>query len=81
MSNAFRITHHKDPVPHLPLESMGFNHLNTEVYYPENNKDPKICDDTGEDPTCSDQFAIDLNVLDHLTYLAYDFSLDVLACQ
>ncbi len=26
-----RITHHQDPVPHLPLEAMGFQHLHNEV--------------------------------------------------
>jgi predicted lipase len=29
-----RITHNKDPVPHLPPESLGFEHLNYEVEYP-----------------------------------------------
>lgn len=26
-----RITHYKDAVPHLPTESLGFEHLNNEV--------------------------------------------------
>jgi hypothetical protein len=30
------------------------------------------CDGSGEDPTCSDQFYIDLSVDDHLTYLGVD---------
>lgn len=27
----FRVTHHKDPVPHLPTQSMGFHHMPYEV--------------------------------------------------
>ena len=27
---SWRLTHHRDPVPHLPLESMGFHHIGTE---------------------------------------------------
>lgn len=27
----FRVVHHKDPVPHLPTESMGFHHMPYEV--------------------------------------------------
>ena len=29
----FRVTHRQDPVPHLPLEAMGFAHVPREVYY------------------------------------------------
>ena len=32
----WRLTHWRDPVPHLPLESMGFSHIGTEVW---NDKD------------------------------------------
>lgn len=28
-----RVTHHKDPVPHLPFQDWGFVHVNTEVFY------------------------------------------------
>jgi len=28
-----RVTHRRDPVPHLPMESWGFLHLNTEIFY------------------------------------------------
>merc|ERR1719272_335132 len=30
---SWRLTHWKDPVPHLPLEGMGFHHISTEVFY------------------------------------------------
>jgi len=28
-----RLTHGRDPVPHLPMNSMSFYHFNTEVFY------------------------------------------------
>jgi len=51
----FRITHHKDPVPHLPPKDFGFYHVKTEVYY---NKTwgYRVCD-SGEDKSCADQFS------------------------
>lgn len=50
----FRITHHKDPVPHLPLESMGYKQVQSEVYYNQHGV-WKICQQL-EDKTCADQF-------------------------
>jgi len=42
--NLFRLTHNRDPVPHLPTESMGFRHPAFEVFYNEANSAYKICD-------------------------------------
>lgn len=50
----YRITHYKDPVVHLPPESMDYHHVTTEVYYASNDS-YKVCDGSGEDPTCADQ--------------------------
>ena len=33
-----RVTHRRDPVPHLPLSDWGFTHLNTEVFYKGSKK-------------------------------------------
>merc|ERR1712059_112201 len=50
----FRITHHYDPVVHLPPIAMGYYHVGTEVYYDGNGKH-QVC--TGlEDDSCSKQF-------------------------
>jgi len=74
-----RITHSHDPVPHLPLSNMGFHHSNTEVFYP-NSKSFKICDETGEDGSCSNNNWTDLNILDHSTYMGYDMTVKMLLC-
>ena len=73
------MTHGSDPVPHLPLEAMGFRHPVREVFYEK--KTYKLCDpNNGEDPKCSDKYIVDLNVMDHLTYMHLDFIKDVLNC-
>lgn len=49
--------------------SWGFHHLAIEVFYVHSSKPKKehmICNLTGEDPDCSDKYALDLNVLDHV---------------
>lgn len=53
--SVFRITHHKDPVVHVPPEVMGYQHVDTEIYYDEKGE-YKVCDGTGEDGACADQF-------------------------
>lgn len=67
---SWRVTHHRDPIPHLPTENMGFTHINTEVWY--NSSDDtalyRVCDGSGEDDTCSNSvYAVDPG--DHLDYL------------
>eukprot|EP01083_Nonionella_stella_P225229 800973_1 len=81
----YRVTHHKDPVPQLPEAWMqnGFRHIYHEVYY---EKDPngtyKVCDGSGEDPTCRDKYGLDLiHVTDHLDYLGFDFTTNEIECK
>jgi len=50
----FRITHHKDPVVHVPTMWMGYRHVGKEVYYDGHGKF-KICEER-EDKSCSNQF-------------------------
>jgi len=78
-----RVTHGKDPVPHLPPEVWGFQHVQTEIFYEGDlKKGYKICNDaSSEDKSCSDKSLTDLNVLDHLTYYDIDFTANVLGCQ
>ena len=51
----FRVTHGFDPVPHLPLEAMGFHHVATEVYYNELQTKHTVCNGSGEDGKCSNK--------------------------
>ena len=78
-----RITHGRDPVPHLPLEDWGFLHVNTEVFYKGRVKDGHvICNDvTGEDKSCSDRYLTDVDVFDHLSYFDIDYTGIITACQ
>jgi len=67
--NHFRLTHGHDIVPHLPLQSMNFYHTAEEIFYAKNPPNYKVCDGSGEDNSCSDQYAVDLSINDHLTYM------------
>jgi hypothetical protein len=67
----FRVTHARDPVPHLPPLDFGFIHTPHELWYDNNgNTTWRDCKDssTAEDPTCSDS-VLPIDVEDHLLYL------------
>lgn len=50
-----RVVHSHDIVPHVPMRTLFFRHVSTEIWYPEQNSTIyKICDNTGEDVSCSD---------------------------
>jgi len=50
----FRITHRKDPVPHLPPMSFGYTHVQAEIFYNSTNA-WNVCPGT-EDSKCADQY-------------------------
>lgn len=73
---SWRVTHHKDPVPHLPMEVLGYRHISTEVWYPDRDYSPganyTLCDGSGEDDSCSNSVAWKPNLMyasDHHTYI------------
>ena len=69
---SYRITHYYDSVPHLPTESMGYQHISNEIWYNEENSNYDICTDyIHEDDMCSNSCA-PINctsTTDHLYYL------------
>jgi len=65
--NAFRMVNAKDIVPHLPLMSMGFHHVANEIW--EHLDEYQTCDNSGEDPLCSDSLRVTLSIFDHLHYM------------
>jgi len=79
----YRVTHEQDPVPQLPPQSFGFQHGIQEIFYANdpNATNPKTDCSGGEDPKCSDQYLLSLNVLDHLDYMGYDFTSNYLSCK
>ncbi|CAB3397515.1 unnamed protein product [Caenorhabditis bovis] len=68
--NAFRVTHARDPVPHLPKKNMqGYLHHRAEVYYKEKMTKYLICDDVDESSFCSNGNILpDASIKDHLNY-------------
>lgn len=68
----FRHVNNRDIVAHNPPMAMGFYHCPTEVW--ERGTLPssfKVCDESGEDPTCSDSLAVTLSVDDHMNYFGF----------
>jgi len=52
ISDAFRVIHYADIVPHLAPTALNYRHHNYEVWYQEDMKSYKVCN--AEDPACSD---------------------------
>jgi len=52
--DVFRITHAQDPIVHLPPAFLGWEHVQTEVFY-DRQGNYKVCMGN-EDPDCSNQF-------------------------
>ncbi|KAK7197888.1 lipase [Novymonas esmeraldas] len=78
----YRVTHARDPVPHLPPMSFGFLHTPTEVFYrTTDNSSMRVCADsaTAESEDCSnDLWAVGIS--DHLTYLGEDTGCSCSTC-
>eukprot|EP01116_Phalansterium_solitarium_P003896 TRINITY_DN14731_c1_g1_i1.p1 TRINITY_DN14731_c1_g1~~TRINITY_DN14731_c1_g1_i1.p1 ORF type:complete len:318 (-),score=91.12 TRINITY_DN14731_c1_g1_i1:369-1262(-) len=74
VNTTWRTVNSDDIVPHLPFQSMGFQHVPYEVWYPQDmtaTSSYTICDASGEDPNCSDSLAPDYEIPPHLTYFGY----------
>jgi hypothetical protein len=77
VAESFRCVHFEDLVPHLPFEAWvphDFHHIAREVWWTQEAGNPaktfKVCDDSGEDPSCSDSIPIwHWNPADHGIYL------------
>jgi predicted lipase len=65
----YRVTYRFDPVPHLPPRIMLYQHNSNEVFYVDDYKKRRVCNDSGEDDTCSNFILPPFwNSLDHFTY-------------
>lgn len=69
----WRVTHHNDIVAHVPPEAFGFYHGATELYFSEETGlTYKVCDGSGEDPSCANvcsNYLTCTSISDHLNYL------------
>ena len=68
-TTTWRVVNLDDPVPHLPPRWIAgdYTHVATEVWY-NSTRDRlayKVCDGTGEDPTCSDREKVVGDIVDH----------------
>ncbi|KAF3330277.1 lipase-like protein [Carex littledalei] len=82
---AIRLTHQNDIVPHMPpyysyFPTKTYHHFSREVWLHKEGigKDElveKICDDSGEDPTCS-RSVYGNSISDHLEYYGFELWAD-----
>lgn len=63
----FRLVHNRDLIPHLPPD-VEYKHAANEIFFNEDMSSYKVCDDSGEDPNCSNKFFPDYNANDHNFY-------------
>ena len=73
-STFYRITHHKDMVPHVPMHER-YTHIGGEWYHESNvdASDLHSCEDEPEDPSCSYQWMM-TSIDDHLLYFGISTS-------
>lgn len=83
----WRVTHHQDPIPHLPWRGVGsYRHIVREAYYADatSGRATRVCSAVNsEDPLCADQFNDELTVLhipDHWVYLGFHFAKNLMEC-
>uniref|UniRef100_A0A915EQ67 Fungal lipase-like domain-containing protein n=1 Tax=Ditylenchus dipsaci TaxID=166011 RepID=A0A915EQ67_9BILA len=76
-NTTFRITHARDPVPHMPPHSYNYTHNRAEAFYFNNmspNKTYTLCADEQESKNCSAKIKYVFSVPDHLYYFTINVS-------
>jgi hypothetical protein len=68
LDTVFRVVHNRDIVPHVPFEWLKYVHVPTEVLFSEDMSTYKVCNDSGEDPSCSNRFYPEYSHFDHDLY-------------
>eukprot|EP01034_Spumella_vulgaris_P030130 gene30130-37294_t len=61
LPGTFRMSHWRDPVPHLPFEKWDFHHMPYEIFYESDYNKWKLCSAEGEDANCANKYAVDVN--------------------
>ena len=74
-----RVTHARDPVPHMPSAAAGFSHVGTEVFFNKASSAYKVCA-RGEDPSCAASVVVASGVDDHASYMGESFAAKHLEC-
>jgi len=70
--NSYRVVNKKDPIPHFPSRWLDFSHSPTELWFADDSGKFATCDDSGEDPYCSNSiWTVSYRVYDHQSYLGY----------
>ena len=65
IDSIIRVVHDRDMVTHQPLDWQGYVHSPYEVFFNSDMSSYYICDDSGEDSSCTDQYSPDELTTDH----------------
>nr|XP_018685202.1 PREDICTED: lipase isoform X1 [Musa acuminata subsp. malaccensis] len=87
VADAVRVTHENDIVPHLPpyysyFSQKTYHHFPREVWLRDIKVDgledmvEKICDESGEDPSCCSRSVYGRSIWDHLKYYGVELQAD-----
>jgi len=78
--SSLRLVNEGDIVPHLPGQAFGYHHIPTESWFHNGVFVP--CNDSGEDPKCSDSLEPwNYSTYDHTHYLGVDLSSEASAAE
>lgn len=77
IAERYRPIHNRDLYAHLPFIEMGFHHYGREVFYNEDFTEYKVCNDGGEDSTCSAKYFPNFTPADHEVYF---YNMDTTIC-
>lgn len=67
LAESWRVVNDDDLVAHVPIMSIGYHHIGTEVWYSDSS-DYQVCNGSGEDSHCSDSVLFPVSISDHLHY-------------
>lgn len=70
VDSIYRVVHDRDLIPHLPPEYLEYRHAAYEVFFDEAFDSYVVCNNSGEDKTCSDKYS-SYSIADHSFYF-YD---------
>jgi len=71
IQTCWRVVNERDLVAHYPAEWMNYHHVANEIWFENNVYNFTVCDNSGEDPNCSDSLDW-YDPLDHVYYLGFD---------
>lgn len=68
VDSLYRVVHNRDVIPHFPSQAYLYHHSPFEVFWNEQMTEYIICNESGEDNKCSNQYSPNFSFKDHGFY-------------